>query len=109
MDSVDAKQMVEVIGEFQQTQRERLEAAKDMLAPYAIRALLDGANPKELAALCGFTDEPQEETVENSFAAEMRSILGGGLYGYQKPDALTLFTNWLTGELSNLIKEGVGA
>lgn len=109
MDSVDAKQMVEVIGEFQQTQRERLEAAKSMLAPYAIRALLDGADPKELAALCGFVDESQEETVDNLFTQEMRSILGGGLYGYQKSDALTLFTNWLTGELSKLIKEGVGA
>lgn len=109
MDSVDAKQMVEVIGEFQQTQRERLEAAKSMLAPYAIRALLDGADPKELAALCGFVDEPQEESVESSFATEMRSILGGDLYGFRKPDALTLFTAWLTGELSNLIKEAAGA
>lgn len=107
MDSVDAKQMVEVIGEFQQTQRERLEAAKSMLAPYAIRALLDGANPKELAALCGFTDEPQEEKVVSAFDEAYNSLFGRGP-SYQ-PDALTLFTNWLTGELSTLIKEAAGA
>lgn len=98
---VDARQMVEVIAEFQKTQRERLEASQNMIVPYVIRAVLDGADPKELAQLCGFKDDAPERELTG-----MDSLFGGAsIFGGRRIDAVTKFAAWLSNGLATLIEE----
>lgn len=105
MDSeLSSQAMVEVIAEFRDTQRERLNAAQKMIVPHVIRAVLDGADPKELAELCGFEDIAQE--TDNPTIEEMLFGSSSFLYGRSaRPDALTSFANWLGHELTLMIQE----
>lgn len=93
----DAASMVEVLSQSMDQHKAAMKAARDMIALYAIRALLDGANVLQIAHQCGFgrpnepnTDAPGPGDIEDfltsvgppAFMASQVQVLGmGGAFG----------------------------
>lgn len=51
---IDAQSMLEVIGETVSTSEARIQAARAMMLPYAVRAILNGTPAADVARACGF-------------------------------------------------------
>jgi hypothetical protein len=101
--------MLEVTGSSLADASNQARAARDMQAHYALLAILQGADPKEVAVKCGFTrvHDDNIDPMVDSIAPFMAQMLGiekeqltvGG-------QALNAFAEWLTAYLVNHIITG---
>lgn len=120
---IDAMSMLEVIGDARASAEARMAAARDMMAPYAIRALLDGTDPRQVAEACGFragssapTRNPivdaMQKQIEAAFgyrviidpdaAEQVESMYSWG--GETPKDDLEAFFKWINSKFNELIR-----
>jgi hypothetical protein len=105
---INAESMLEVLGESRELYQRRIDAARDLMVPYAIRALLDGADPRQVAHCCGFQVGQQVQQVpdRNPMESMMRSM-GYTLFAYddQPSNPMEAFATWVGDKLTEFVKE----
>lgn len=109
---IDAKSMLDVIAEAEARAKQQLASVKAMAVPYAIRAILDGADVREVAASCGFlqnviVEDPNHQEISlpgwGDVIIDMRTM---GIVGRPGEDrTIDDFAEWLGKELMKLIQE----
>lgn len=96
---IDARSMLDVIADHRVRTQQQLEAAQKMIIPYAIRAILDGEDVLEVAAMCGFLGNV---TIEDE-GVVMVDVSTGRVVGRPPSSTREEFANWLCQHLFNLI------
>lgn len=109
---IDALSMLEVIGDNRASAEARMAAARQMMAPYAIRAILDGVDPRVVAEACGFRIDgsksvqvsPMEVFISQAFGQRV-VFETDDMGGMGVDDGLSEFTQWITRKLAEMIQE----
>lgn len=109
---INAMSLVEVAEEARKRAIAQREAAVKVMGIYAIRAIIDGYNPKEVAEACGFDPDHNRHyrRSQNPVEAMMRQMMPG-VYFEQiemeaQPDGPEAFARWLAEYLIDLVREG---
>lgn len=115
---IDAMSMLEVIGDTRASAEARMAASREMMAPYAIRAILDGADPRQVAEACGFRAGGQSRPQQISVMEAMLSNAFGSRITFDddvveqmqdgQSGGMNAFIQWITGKLADIVRESHG-
>lgn len=92
-DELNPLDVLDITEDFMQSLNEKRQNAMNLQATAAIRAILDGIPPPEVAARCGFI--PKEEQ-EHRLPADANQIIRFMMEaGPPQQDAVAAFSRWL--------------
>lgn len=105
-----AMDMLDVLEEASTRAQRSRKAALEMQAAIAIRAILEGADVREVATKCGFDlstggGGQDEQHVMASIQGTMYEAIFGSP---QQVDELGRFVNWLTNCMATIIRQKLG-